>query len=170
MQGHTCTIDGARTHEPATAEHADGADHAAVVASPAAALIAGGLGGSVTPRQLIALQGAVGNRTVTRLLHRQSTAPPTTGGPGPPVPAPTLGAQAVAAARAGNWLTAAGILVPLDMPSLLDALEEFRTAGMLQQLSDLLAQMPIINRPQLKAGILAVGAGMGFACPLPRPR
>jgi hypothetical protein len=72
------------------------------------------------------------------------------------------GAQAVAAARSGNWLSAAGILVPLDMASLLDALEEFRKAGMLQQLSDLLAQMPIINRPQLKAGVLAVGAGLGF--------
>ena len=162
MQGHTCTIDGARSHESETAQHADGTDQPALVASPAAALIAGSLGRSLTPRQVLALQGAIGNRTVARLLHRQSTAPQTIGGTVPPVPTPTPGARAVAAARSGDWVSAAGTLVTLDMASLLDALEEFRKAGMLQQLSDVLSKMPIINRPQLKAGVLAVGAGLGF--------
>ena len=111
---------------------------------------------------MLALHGAIGNRTVARLLQRQSTAPQTIGVTVPPVPAPTPGGQAVAAARSGDWLSAAGILAPLDMASLLDALEEFRKAGMLQQLSGVLSQMPIINRPQLKAGVLAVGAGLGF--------
>jgi len=162
MPGHTSAIDGARSHEAAPAQQAEGADQPALMASPAAALIAGGLGGSLTPRQVLALHGAIGNRTVARLLAREPTAPQPTGGTAPPVPAPTPGAQALAEARAGNWISAAGILVPLDMASLLNALEEFRNAGMLQQLSDLLAQMPIINRPKLKAGVLAVGAGLGF--------
>jgi hypothetical protein len=125
-------------------------------------VVEGTLVGALTPRQVLALQGVIGNRTVARLLHRQSAAPQTIGGTVAPVAAPTPGVQAVAAAKAGNWVTAAGILVPLDMASLLDALEEFRKAGMLQQLSDLLAQMPIINRPQLKAAILSVGALTGF--------
>ncbi len=101
---------------------------------------------------LLRLQHNAGNRAVAALLVQRD---------GPSAQQGGVGQQAVTAARAGQWTQAEQLLNGQEMSVLLDALEEVRAAGLLDDISAHIDGTPGISPNRMWAAVLAVQLHLG---------
>ena len=96
----------------------------------------------------LALQRAIGNRALVRLMQRDTPADvPVAASTGPPY---------LQDARAGRWEAVAKAIVPLAIGPLLDALEQLRSAGLLATFGLMLATITIDHPARFDAAMLAI--------------